>query len=434
MWMKCEFCGAKINKKLGICPECGLEVVQKERSKLSVWKTVLVALACVITLGAIAGVMLYKMGFIPFEEKENNVAYKDTYTVEDKEALRKANVKVASAADRTLDNATLQFYYAMEVNDFLNNYSSYLSYFSLDYTKPLDEQYVAEGEDTTWQQMFLDSALNDWYTYAIMNMLAEEEGFTISEEMQSTLNSIPKELDELAKSNGFPTADDMIRSDFGDSYTAEAYIEYLNEYYKAIEYISYLYEKHVPESGEIEAYFAENEEALSEEGIIKGSGSYGYVRHILFQPEGGTTDEDGVTTYSDEEWEACLAAAQAVLDTFEQGDKSEASFAELANKHSSDPGSNKNGGLYAEVAQGEMVDEFDSWLFSDEHTYGDYGLIRTTYGYHIMFFMDLREIWEVQTESKMISEKIEEISAAAEEKWPFEKKYAKIVLGNLKLG
>lgn len=114
------------------------------------------------------------------------------------------------------------------------------------------------------------------------------------------------------------------------------------------------------------------------------------VRHILIMPEGGTKDESGTSiTYSDEEWEACRAAAQAILDQYLAGEKTAEAFGELANKHSDDNGGKvTNGGLYTDVATGEMVKEFDEWIFDSSRKSGDTGLVKTQFGYHVMYFVD----------------------------------------------
>lgn len=432
--MKCKFCGSELDRNVEICPECGLEVEPDQMGKKrSGWKIALAIVAGLILLAGLAAAVMYGMGILPVEQKENNVSYKDSYTVDDKTAQQKENVVIATAGDKKLDNGMFQFYYALEVMDFLNNNSYYLSYYGLDYTQPLDQQYVADGEDITWQQMFIDSAINDWYSYALMNMMAEQAGYTISEEMQNNIDTLAQQLEDLATSNSFASAQEMIETDFGAGYNAENYIRYLTERYTAVDYVSYLYETLAPTQEELETYFTENEDTLAESGITKDAGYYGSVRHILIQPENGTTDEEGYTTYSEEDWAACQAEAQAILDEWLNGDATEDTFAALANLYSEDTGSNTNGGLYTEVTEGQMVDEFDYWLFYGEHEYGDYGLIRTTYGYHLMFFVGLDEIWSVETENLIISEKIEQIALDAEALWPIEKEYKKIVLSELSL-
>ena len=111
------------------------------------------------------------------------------------------------------------------------------------------------------------------------------------------------------------------------------------------------------------------------------------VRHILASFEGGTVDEStGETTYSTVEIANAKDAAQAVYDEWLAGDHSEESFAALANEHSTDPGSNTVGGLYEDVYPGQMVDEFNDWCFDESRQIGDHTMIKTTYGYHIMYF------------------------------------------------
>lgn len=113
------------------------------------------------------------------------------------------------------------------------------------------------------------------------------------------------------------------------------------------------------------------------------------VRHILIMPDGGTKDENGDIVYSEAEWEACRIAAQALLDQYLAGEKTESAFGDLANKHSEDQnGKVTNGGLYEDVAVGDMVEAFDAWIFDSNRTPGETGLVKTPYGYHVMYFVD----------------------------------------------
>ena len=112
------------------------------------------------------------------------------------------------------------------------------------------------------------------------------------------------------------------------------------------------------------------------------------VRHILVNYEGGTTDETtGATTYSDEEKAAAKAAAEDLLKQWESGDKTEEGFAALATEHSDDAGSASNGGLYEKVFPGQMVVNFNDWCFDDSRAAGDTGIVESTYGYHVMYYV-----------------------------------------------
>ena len=109
------------------------------------------------------------------------------------------------------------------------------------------------------------------------------------------------------------------------------------------------------------------------------------VRHILVK---AVADENG--EYTDEAKAAAKAEAEAILKEFESGDKSEESFAALAEAYSEDAGSNTNGGLYDTVAKGQMVEEFDAFCF-EGHKKGDtaivYGESASYAGYHVMYFV-----------------------------------------------
>ncbi len=110
------------------------------------------------------------------------------------------------------------------------------------------------------------------------------------------------------------------------------------------------------------------------------------VRHILVSFEGGTTDENGNTVYSDEEKAAAEAKAKDLLAQFESTDGSSDAFAELAKVNSTDTGSQENGGLYNDVYPGQMVTSFNDWCFDASRKTGDTGLVESSNGWHVMYF------------------------------------------------
>ena len=110
------------------------------------------------------------------------------------------------------------------------------------------------------------------------------------------------------------------------------------------------------------------------------------VRHILAKFEGGTTDENGTTTYTDEEKAAAKAVADELLAEWKAGEATEDSFAALANEHSDD-GDGTTGGLYTDVYRGQMVTNFENWCYAEERQPGDTGIVETEFGYHVMYFV-----------------------------------------------
>jgi parvulin-like peptidyl-prolyl isomerase len=75
-----------------------------------------------------------------------------------------------------------------------------------------------------------------------------------------------------------------------------------------------------------------------------------------------------------------------MLDQWVADGADEAIFINLAKEHSQD-GNAKDGGIYKNVTKGYMVAEFDEWIFDYSREYGDYGLVKTEFGYHLMFFV-----------------------------------------------
>lgn len=106
------------------------------------------------------------------------------------------------------------------------------------------------------------------------------------------------------------------------------------------------------------------------------------VRHILFMTVDSSTGE----ALTDEEIAEKKANAEDALETWESGDKTEDRFAALATDLSEDS-SASDGGLYENVLPGQMVSAFDSWIFDSSREAGDYEMIETEYGYHIVYFV-----------------------------------------------
>ena len=115
------------------------------------------------------------------------------------------------------------------------------------------------------------------------------------------------------------------------------------------------------------------------------------VRHILKAFKGGTTDENGNTTYSETEKAIAEEAAKTILDGWVSGGGGADLFAALATDNTDDLASIPTGGLYTGVYPGQMVANFNDWCFAEGRKPGDYGIIETEYGYHVMYFFDHTE-------------------------------------------
>ena len=446
--MYCKYCGKQMEEDAKFCPACGksqqdVESVGPEirKQKMPAKNLIMILVAAVVCVALVACIVIIGLqgngsgggatlpsvpATIPTDGDPNNETAKGTYTLEDKDQLlSKMNDVVATMGENKLTNAQLQVYYWMGFFEFMEEYSYMASYIGLDFNKPLDSQ-SCQFTKGTWQQYFLSSALESWKRYRTMAEVAEKNNFKLESHYQEYLDNLEKSLAETAKENEYDNYMDLLYADMGPGVTIEAYRSYLTDYYNGYLYFTQEFNKLTATDAEIEKYFTDNEDALKEEGITKDKGYVVNVRHILLEPKGDTAD---ATKFTEAQWEACRKEAQAVLDQWLAGEKTEESFASLAKEHSTDPGSKNQGGLYTDVTQGEMVEEFDAWIFHKDRKVGDYGLVKTEYGYHIMFFSGTSPEWYVTCRNAVLTEKSEKALEDIMKDVKLEVSYKDIYLG-----
>ena len=117
------------------------------------------------------------------------------------------------------------------------------------------------------------------------------------------------------------------------------------------------------------------------------------VRHILITDKSVDVADDVVPM--DEEIKARAEEILAMWDGTEEG------FAQLAREYSQDSNASQ-GGLYENVYKGEMLEAFEEWCFDDSRKPGDTGIVKTDYGYHIMYFIgDDQPLWYINAEKTL---------------------------------
>lgn len=134
------------------------------------------------------------------------------------------------------------------------------------------------------------------------------------------------------------------------------------------------------------------------------------VRHILIAPESSNSSDDSSSSTSaknctDKEWAAAEKKAKSILAKYNSGDKTSKSFAKLAKSNSSD-GNASNGGLYENVIPNQMVPTFNAWCFDSSRKVGDVGIVKTEYGYHIMYFEGKNDqaVWQYIAQQKLAAD------------------------------
>lgn len=340
---------------------------------------------------------------IPADGNPDDVTCKGSYTVSDEEVKAANGEAVATAGDSTLTNGQLQILYWRSVQNFYAQYGTYAQYFGLDHTQSMDTQVCGVADGLTWEQYFLQDALNNWTIFEAVAQQAREAGFQMSDENREQMNTMEEGLLETATNNGFTDITAMIARNFGAGATLEDYKSFWEMYFLSSDYYNEITGSFAPTAEEIAEYFNTHEAEYADNGLDKTTSSVD-VRHILILPEGATIETVTTEEFSDEAWAAGEQKAQEILDQWLSGDKTEDGFATLANENSADTGSNTNGGLYSGVTEGQMVEAFNDWCFDSSRQVGDYGIVKTQYGYHIMYFCGSQLLWESQAESDLLAQ------------------------------
>jgi hypothetical protein len=172
----------------------------------------------------------------------------------------------------------------------------------------MDMQVSIDGT-LTWQQYFLDAALDTWTNYQAMSHEAQANNFQMDAEYADYLAALPDDLAANAQEMGYESVDEMIRQDMGPGATIEGYLDYLHTYYLGYLFYGERLEQIPVTDADVESYFDAHAEEYKANGLEKTDERYVDVRHILISPESAAGDG----TYTDAEW-ADLAAKW--LDTY----------------------------------------------------------------------------------------------------------------------
>lgn len=496
MRMKCKFCFAELEEDVTVCPLCGKDLTEAEdaaevlseenieetdeilceeaeetaevlcdesektdlvvdeepseetaapkKKKAKVWQIILAVLGVVVLAVALAWAIIYSMGLSKTVLRtlgigvKNDIYCKESYIAENDKLEKKVDTVVATVGEQELTLGELQAYYWSCVFYYMERNAYYLNMMGVDLYQPLDKLVYDEKTGMTYQQMFLENALESWHRYASLIELSKENGFVPNAEQQNYLDTLPSNIESDAKAEGYTDVEAFVDEMFFPGSSFASYLQFEKTSYLAQSYYDSLYESLIPTQEQMEAYYTAHEADFKANNFSKENGNYYNVRHVLIPVEGGTTNADGTVTYTDEEWEKCRSTAQALLDAFLKDGGKEEDFAQLAIDLSQDPGSAKDGGLYALLTKDYgFIKDFENWYLEEGRKPGDTGLVKntesSTQGYHIMYFCESFPIWSYEAKAMMIDEGTNNLLEEAKAKFPMAVKFKKIMLGHMDL-
>lgn len=296
--------------------------------------------------------------------------------------------------DHALSNAELNYYYIDSINNFYSSYGSYAAMFGLDTTKPLDEQIVDEETGRTWADDFLDSAKESAKNVYALADAAEAAGFVLPGDKQEEIESSLSSIDLYAQVYGYKDGDAYLKAMYGNGASKEGYKAYATRSALADAYYTYYSDSLTYTDDQIRE--KDNED-------LKVYSSYSYNSYYLSVSKfltGGTTDENGNTTYSDEETAAAEAALRAAADSLvaDEIDSTEALDAAIAalsiNQDVEDAASTDSNN----IRYGSINSLYQQWVSDSSRKAGDKQVFESTTtdengneslsGCYVVFFED----------------------------------------------
>ena len=343
---------------------------QKEAKKLKLYTTAFVAVLAVILVVAVT------------------VGVKQT--ISSNGIMEKKTVAV-TVGDHEINNVEMNYFYLDSVNNFLSSYGSYAAMFGLDTTKPLNEQVLDEESGLTWADDFLNSAKSTAQTAYALADAANAAGFTLSEDELTTLELNVSNINAYAKLYGYSDGESYLKALYGNGASTESYLEYLK--------LTALADAYYQSYGENLVY---DEDAIrAEDAANPGSyDSYSFNSYYLAASKfltGGTTDENGTTTYSDEEKAASYAAAEEAAKSLISADVAtvadlDAAIAALSVNADTTASSTANSNVQA----ASINSVYGEWVTNSSRKAGDMEVFantstdsegnETTLGYYVVYF------------------------------------------------
>lgn len=305
----------------------------------------------------------------------------------------------------------------------LNEYKEYLSrrlVFADFYEKYMDSlEYDAEKIEKYYSDNIKDYDVVDYYTYTAK---ADTENKKTAEEIANGIKDA---------STGVETYLDALKGIVGeDKFKAEDYLTEDSGYIKDDDTSEWLFDDE-RKAGDVTVIKKAATSSSSTDTytvicfVERGRETYklASMRHILFAVEdlkddNGNVikDKDGKNQTNDAEMKA---EAEKILKQWKDGAATQDSFAALVKDNTDDTGSIETEGLYEDFDKNTMVDEITDWIWAEGRKAGDCEIVKTDYGYHIVYFVEYgEEKWKSDIVDDLKSKDYSDYLKALREEYP----------------
>ena len=284
------------------------------------------------------------------------------------------NTVAMTVGEEKISSAEMNLYYISAINEFMNQYGSYASMFGLDTTKPLNEQMANEESGTTWADDFLNSAKESVKATYAMVAEAKANGYTLSEEEMHSIDHSIEDVTNQAVSSGYGDLKTFLKAMYGPGCNEKLFRHYLETSTLAQSYYTHYSNSLTYEDADLREAEKENFNEYS---------SFTYNSYILNASKfltGGTTDEEGNTSYTDEEKAASVKAAEdaAKALTADEIVTVEDLDAAIAGLEINAEAENAASSAYVDNAYGSVTASIREWISDSSRKEGDKTYIANT--------------------------------------------------------
>ena len=284
----------------------------------------------------------------------------------------------ASVGSHDLSPAMVNYFYGSAYQNLSNTYGEYLSMF-IDTSKPLDEQAYMTEDYATWHDYLLDSALKSAYeAYAIYDE-AMANGYTLSEEEQSAIDSQISSLDLYAAMYGYGSGQAYLAANYGTGSSVDSFREYVTITTVAGAYANQIANDFSYSADDIAAYYSEHTEDFD---------AVTFRVYPINVP--AASEEEGE---EEVDTEAALAECETkAKEMAEASQGDEQAFldytVEYADEASKETYEDESTTLREDYTLSSTVEAYRDWLADDARQPGDATYVQNgELGYYVLYFV-----------------------------------------------
>lgn len=314
------------------------------------------------------------------------------------------NTTAVTIGEHKLTSAELSYYYIDAINATLTSwqqsYGSYFSYYlqmfyGLDLTQPLSDQVYNPETGASWADYFVETAIsNAKSTYTLCDEAAAN-GYVLTEEEEASVDTALENMRLYAVTRyGYSDLTAYLKAMYGYGSAEDTFREYCLATTLATSYETSYNDSLTYDDETIRAYDAEH--ALE-------YNSYSFTSYYLASSsflKGGTTDEDGKTTYSDEEIALSVSLAESAANSLLESETIEDCDSAFDSLLIADDDTASSTTKYEDRLYSSISTTFQEWVSDPNRQAGDKTVIprtststdedgnetTTTNGYYVLFF------------------------------------------------